>query len=352
MADGPSSASSCSPQPTSASADEVRKKTCIRCVIDFFANRYPAEDYKVCFRCLHPSRLPAVVMSLLFYAFAMVTYGKMANIGNYKYIEWAKDNVGRQGRLPDAILDSFIMPNEINWLSYVADIGTMSMIVAAGVFNVFTDQGLYWNLQFALISVSFLVNIIAENVTIIPSVYGLQRCLDLYHYASPADNKIESGLQVSSSCVAMIWSGHTINVGISGPLLLAGLTTYFPCLARPICCLRFLTPRVIIFSVFLLTIILAMLLNYAHYTVDIVLSLILLFLVWSNDWFLHKCYKLNWLAARIYPFSGNLYWQLEQKLFVSASDEPSNEEAHKGAVLEGITIDGVEDAGEKNTAVF
>ncbi len=89
------------------------------------------------------------------------------------------DGVPPQGRLPDIILDRLKMPTQNFW--YITGISDM---LPSGL--CFVAIGIMMLLDFVVIAIvggnlfalNWILNGIAENITILPSSYGYKRCIE------------------------------------------------------------------------------------------------------------------------------------------------------------------------------
>jgi len=230
-----------------------------------------------------------------------------------RVIEESKQAVPRDNflRLPDRILDLLFAPdsewNRTMWFGQVVDLVPSILIFLAPAVMIYFK---YLDIltHFAFLNAFLLLNNAAvETLTVMPSAYGQDRCIKFINrtqgldiqkgdYGNPA---ITTGWQFSpmGTCTSMMWSGHTTNsiLGLHG--LLTVLERRFPGFkgihlfgnGGP----GGISLKTIILFIVGLFVAAGLLANTGHYTSDIWIGYMLIFLVLSNDKFKYWCLKMN-----------------------------------------------------------
>jgi hypothetical protein len=200
-----------------------------------------------------------------------------------KYLTWAeKGNAVAKHHLPDIFLDMNPYGHEESWVTTVSDIIPMILFFGALVLCILTKDIEVFSIT--LLNQSFLVfwNAICEYVTVPPSSYGYDRCLDYLGIKSPAEYKFT--VNISGSCVSMLWSGHT-SMQIIGTFALCTVLARhygFGGLLRKMCNGNGPEGRTVAMWFAAVVEAVLLLLDKGHYTVDILLALIITTLTLTN----------------------------------------------------------------------
>lgn len=210
-----------------------------------------------------------------------LAYMLEAYFPNHRYLEWANNSTAGRHHLPDLIFDLHSM-NEPNWVTVISDAAPGVLLGLAGVLCLLRCDSLLWARLFHLQALFMFLNGIAENVTILPATYGYQRCIAYMHISGPEEDSF--GLKPTGSCAAMIWSGHTFHTVLGVYIITCVLEKDFGwrALSKPICgCGPKL--RIVVWLSSGIVIAVPLLLNKAHYPVDIFLALVIAMLAFSNE---------------------------------------------------------------------
>jgi len=201
---------------------------------------------------------------------------------NQKYLYWAQNATACKSHLPDIVLDLHSL-NEANLVTSIGDALPGVALVLGLVLCIVTKDIEVWSIT--ILNQTFLMffNAICEFSTLMPSSYGYDRCMDYLGIKSADDYKFSVNL--TGSCVAMIWSGHTIHTMLG---------TYATCtiVGRHYGCAGFLRRtcngsgpegRTVVMWLAATLVAALLLLNKGHYTVDIELAILIGSLTLTND---------------------------------------------------------------------
>lgn len=228
-------------------------------------------------------------------------YQALAYFPNHKYLLWASrhsDGHSCREHLPDLFLDAW-GTNEVNWITQFADTLPIISLGAAAMVCLSTKDSKLWGRLCHLQGFMLLLNGIAENSTTIPSSYGYDRCLDYMGISGPEEDKWS--INLTGSCAAMLWSGHTFHFMLGVFVVLWGLQKHFHfhSLTQPAFGCEY-SPQKLDFIVMFAGIFIALplILNHGHYTVDIFLALLISQLAFTNDRLLNFIDGWTDLSAR------------------------------------------------------
>lgn len=292
-------------------------------------------------------KVGAALFSAGTFAAANGAYMAVASLPQLRYFQWANttraalidrsengyscdekkiDEDIRNGSLsifsaaPDFFLDLFKNKktawNRANAISAIADLVPALLMIAGPLMALIAQDFLLFNRVFFVMSFLILNNAIVENLTVFPPTYGLARCLEFNNDYDPTGGATSSdvpttiagalaravnavfGINLTGTCTAMVWSGHTVHTmtGLWG--VLQGLQALLPARLRP----RNWAPGGYNTWTIHALVLLAgageailLLLNFAHYGADVWIGGMLAFFVTqSND--------LAYLATRMNPF--------------------------------------------------
>eukprot|EP00441_Pelagodinium_beii_P000803 CAMPEP_0197689444 /NCGR_PEP_ID=MMETSP1338-20131121/106848_1 /TAXON_ID=43686 ORGANISM="Pelagodinium beii, Strain RCC1491" /NCGR_SAMPLE_ID=MMETSP1338 /ASSEMBLY_ACC=CAM_ASM_000754 /LENGTH=280 /DNA_ID=CAMNT_0043271777 /DNA_START=1 /DNA_END=843 /DNA_ORIENTATION=- len=207
-------------------------------------------------------------------------YQVIAFFPNQTYLYWAENATQCKSHLPDIVLDLHD-ENEANHLTTISDILPAVGLVATVVLCIITKDIDVWAMF--TMSMSFLTffNAICEASTVIPSSYGYDRCLDYLGIKSAVEYRFSVNL--TGSCVAMLWSGHTVNVMLPTYAICTLLGRHYACTwllqsskIGPEGRTLFMWLAAAVMSTLLL-------LNKGHYTMDIEIAILMATLTLTHD---------------------------------------------------------------------
>lgn len=209
-----------------------------------------------------------------------VFYQVIAFFPNQSYLYWAENATQCKSHLPDIVLDLHD-ENEANILTTISDILPGVGLFVTSVLCISSKDIDVWAMY--TMSMSFLTffNGICEASTVIPSSYGYDRCLDYLGIKSAAQYAFS--LNLTGSCVAMVWSGHTVQTMLASYAICTLLGRHYACswLLRsskigPEGRTLFMWLAAAIMSTLLL-------LNKGHYTLDIEIAILMATLTLTHD---------------------------------------------------------------------
>jgi len=200
----------------------------------------------------------------------------------------------------DVVLN--IMPDHLNIATGLTSVADAVPMVCLGFGVVYSAIYCYVDIiNHVTFMTNFLIlgNLIAENVTVLPSSYGRERCLRFINFTEETVDKYEFGFNPTGTCAAMVWSGHTVHTMLGVYALFTALERTYPGLKNFWNSNRYL-PSGKSAAIILIGIIegLLLLFNFGHYTLDIYLGMLISMLVMSSD-------KVKWWATRTNPFLKN-----------------------------------------------
>eukprot|EP00391_Amoebophrya_sp_Ameob2_P008746 CAMPEP_0178992762 /NCGR_PEP_ID=MMETSP0795-20121207/6300_1 /TAXON_ID=88552 /ORGANISM="Amoebophrya sp., Strain Ameob2" /LENGTH=538 /DNA_ID=CAMNT_0020684691 /DNA_START=341 /DNA_END=1957 /DNA_ORIENTATION=+ len=297
-------------------------------------------------------RFKLYCFSLALVAVLAGTYMQIGNLAAAQYIDYAMEHHYDQltnwpasirwNHLPDVFLDIIHAPAEDGILTILGDTipyaGCFLGVLYLFLYDHVTELVMCGN----LFAVHWIFNGIAENVTILPTSYGFERCLARSNMEL-GDKHQYAVANTTGSCAAMMWSGHTFVTYLSCWGVMRGAAAQNPTLwDAPPSFLKSSLPRFLkgvfkLRNIFCFTIVTAelvlLLLDHAHYTVDLYVAILLSFLACGNEKVQFYLYYINpYTKGGGVPFERNVFYQklaTRKVLFLSK---------HKGG-LEGYGIE-------------
>jgi len=258
-------------------------------------------DQKIFLLLTNVQAIKSLLFNVVEIVVSMLIYAIMGYFANWRYLEWSselsQEITGSGGPviekpLWDAILSQIPELNEDNAL---VPIGDWFCFGSMGITTLYCLQNLYVDLlnQFAfMISVLIVANMVVENVTVMPSSYGRERCLDFLGLTEETWRSYSFSIAPSGTCAAMMWSGHTVNTVLAGYIFCTALERKYAKVKKVWKRSRTsVSGKVLV--VYLWGVIqgVFLVLNHGHYTSDIVVGLVIATLVFSHD-------KLKYVAIR------------------------------------------------------
>lgn len=170
----------------------------------------------------------ATMVMLSYITISSFLYACASHNANKIYLEWAeKHHV--YGHLPDMLLD--LHPNlpkiqNVELLVRISDLVPTTMICICLVLSFAKRDLANANALTIAQSIMYLLNMVAENITVLPSSYGYRHCLAYLQINNSSDavgGFSLSNTKLSGSCAAMIWSGHTVGTILGIYYLLSAL---------------------------------------------------------------------------------------------------------------------------------
>ncbi|CAD7926757.1 unnamed protein product [Amoebophrya sp. A120] len=197
------------------------------------------EEWTGCGVCCSPKMVFARWKKLAFLRFKLYSfsfnlvgilaaaYMQIGNIAAQSYIEYARETPYRWSHLPDVFLDFIDKPSVDNWKTYCGDAMPYLTVLFGLAYLFLADLACDLVVAANVFAASWVFNGIAENVTILPSSFGYERCLDRNGINHGDDHKYQWS-NTTGSCAAMMWSGHTFVTYLACWGLLQGFRTHFP----------------------------------------------------------------------------------------------------------------------------
>uniref|UniRef100_A0A7S1BH40 Sphingomyelin synthase-like domain-containing protein n=1 Tax=Corethron hystrix TaxID=216773 RepID=A0A7S1BH40_9STRA len=223
-------------------------------------------------------------------------YMSMSGFAQRTYLEFVEQDLefwANDKRLPDIILDAF---ESSGWYSKKSLLvwTTVSDAFPAALFAVCACyliwNGHYVTINRCLLTQSFLMllNSLAENLTILPSSYGYDRCLEYLNITSSSDLP-DYSFSPTGSCAAMIWSGHCVHTLIAAHMLGCAWaedhpTTGFPVIGKyiPNRVFNVIKPKTFLLIFLGLLELVFLALAKGHYSVDMLVGIIISILCITN----------------------------------------------------------------------
>jgi len=245
------------------------------------------------------TRIFAVAWPLFLCLVANVLYQVMSYFPGKRYLEWMEKQPtcwANNARLPDFLLDaafSGISENDI-WTP-ISD--TFPTILLVTTFLYLIVRRHYVLLNRTLMTQGFLifVNGFIENATTLPSSYGHDRCLDYLQIQN--STQVQFGLNLTGSCAAMIWSGHTLHTLLACYMLGKAFEVDYKNLRFRFLGVVHVKSVLCVFIGLLEAFFLVM--AHAHYTVDMLLAILIGMLTLTN-------HSLKMVFLKMNPF----LWQM------------------------------------------
>lgn len=231
---------------------------------------------------------------------ANLMYMSMSWFPNHKYLEWAEKRPDCSEHLPDLLLDlNTKYGASASIVTTFADGLPGLMLLGTATLCGITKNLLIWNRFLMTQAFIILLNLIAEQSTMLPASYGLKRCKEYLGVKSAAEDTFS--FSPTGSCVAMIWSGHVFHMMIGGYMIGLVLEQQFPALKRRACWGTPSAPLlksviVIVLAVFETSI---LVIDKGHYTVDMFLAMVISMLTFTND-------NVEYWVFRVNPFIRNV----------------------------------------------
>jgi len=261
--------------------------------------------------------------------FVMIVCGAIYMLGSAgtdsHYLQWAfarKDHILNDrlgGRLPDRLLDLIPMVDDTYIVPIYDSFPTVLAIVAAIMGCIMVYPAEFNHLVFC-VGPMLLFNSIVENVTMMPASLGWKICKQRYYSnINSVSDLTLSNMNPMGGCASMMWSGHCWHTAVGIWIILSIAEKEWEAVAR-ITKKRFLGITVKMYIAWGMSLFVAVLLvlGHGHYSVDIVIALIVGTLVLSNDYWQHACTKLNPLLKHI-PHTKCFYTQaLENEKVIQA----------------------------------
>lgn len=282
----------------------------------------------------------AAIKSILFDAFLIVTilvaYCTAGFFANKRYLEWAetldnipavrnlsdpyfkatnyRSNVPRNETNPlkqplqDVFLD-YIIPlswNQENAIQYIADV-IPYLCLAIGLISCLVQRYMdLSNHMFMMLAFLFIANGIVENITVMPSSYGYERCVDFLKLRqkfsngtadTPFSKHYSFTVSFTGTCTQMMWSGHTQQTMIGTYTAFSVLERRWPRVFLRKTGSKYTSVSLKTFVVYTMAFVVAVLLmvNRGHYSSDIWVGFLVTSLVLSND-------KIKYWGALFNPF--------------------------------------------------
>eukprot|EP00397_Hematodinium_sp_SG-2012_P017457 GEMP01017851.1.p1 GENE.GEMP01017851.1~~GEMP01017851.1.p1 ORF type:complete len:388 (+),score=52.09 GEMP01017851.1:100-1263(+) len=271
---------------------------------------------KICDLFNDVNAVKSIVFNIVVVTLTLGVYYSVGYFTNLKYLRWAEslDNIElADGQklssisnnplkepLPDLFLDH-VLPeswNTINAVSYIADLVPSICLVVAFSFcflQRYIDLSNHCIMMFFILIVT---NGIAENVTVMPSSYGYERCIEflgLEDFDAPKSDHYAFSFQMTGACTAMMWSGHTQQTMLGTYTFLSGLERRWPKtwrkkIGKEYSSMSMKTLIVCGAALFEATVLLC---NSAHYMVDIWVGFMITALFISHDQIKYWCTIMN-----------------------------------------------------------
>lgn len=173
------------------------------------------------------TKVLAVAVPLTICVFCNLVYMGVSGVAQRTYLRFVEEHPrlwADNRRLPDLVLDLFENNgwhdsySSMNFWTGVSDTFPLLILGLCTFYLVVYQHFVVINR--CLLTQSFLIslNALAENLTILPSSYGYERCLDYLGINSSADLPGFS-FSPTGTCSAMIWSGHCVHTLIAGHML-------------------------------------------------------------------------------------------------------------------------------------
>jgi len=250
-----------------------------------------AADKRILLFITHTQARKTILFNVFELISCMFIYMVMGYFANRRYLEWSSE--GSILPLWDVILVQIPKLNEHNELQWIADwfvYMTLFIPVVYCFFYVYVD--LLNHLAF-MVCVLILNNMVVENVTVMPSSYGRERCLEFLGLTESNWQTYSFTFSPSGTCAAMMWSGHTVHSILGAYTLLTAMERTYPSMKKRgnefiklktlvIYCWGFIQALLLIF-------------NHGHYTSDIWVGIVIATLTWSHD-------RIKYIATRSNPF--------------------------------------------------
>lgn len=240
-----------------------------------------------------------------------LVYFSVGYFTNLRYLQWAENLDAKYPNLspnplkeplPDVFLS--VIPrswNTGNAVGFIADtVPFACLLIGLGscIVQRYADLANHVAMTFLFLCIW---NGIVENITVIPSSYGYDRCVNYLglgdaKFTAPKSQHYEFSIGLMGTCTAMMWSGHTQQtmLGIYG--LLSGLERRWP--------KSFLTRKIgkkysgvsvktviVNFSALIEGILLIC--NFGHYASDIIVGFFVTALCLSNGKIKYWCTRMN-----------------------------------------------------------
>jgi len=264
-----------------------------------FAIMAPLYRHRICTSIRHGPTIKAYFAAALPMVVSGTIYLLMGNGTTYAFAKYAFDRIEYleddplNGRLPDLILDLFDV-KEDTMVVAVADAVAFFLPCVCFILC-FTlnhpdivNAGLWQN------TILLVANGIAENVTMVPSALGWDRCKSrsFREVNSIADQKF--GLAGIGGCASMIWSGHISHTVLTAYWSVHVLEREYEAVAR-ITKREFIGITMKMRIVWIIGFIEAILIlaTHDHYSVDIWISFVITSQLLSNDKFVYWAGRLN-----------------------------------------------------------
>lgn len=225
---------------------------------------------------------------------AVIFYMVVAWFPNHRYLVWVEEHPQCDLHLPDVLLDSNPEYDYKEWTHLTAAHDTLPGIclLTACVIIICSGDLRVWNrYMFSEALIISMINLCQQS-TLIPSSYGYKRCTEYLGITSSKDDFFQ--VKATGSCVAMIWSGHVFHAMLGSYMAITCLERRYPwfrkrlpgCTNGPLLKTFF----VVLIAGAELTMIL---IDKAHYTQDVEISIIICLLVFTNDHLEYYFFILN-----------------------------------------------------------
>jgi len=257
------------------------------------------------------TRVIAIALPLMICAILNLIYQIAAYFPGKRYLVWMESQPAcwsNNTRLPDLLLDlPFTGISEDDAWTPISDTFPAVLLVLTALYIIIRGHYVIANRLFLTQGFLILLNTLVENGTTIPSSYGYDRCV---RYLGITDSRdVNFGVNLTGSCAAMIWSGHTMHTLLAAYMLGKGLEKDFPSLAGPRICGVFHVKSVIVILLGLIEAFF-LVMAHAHYTVDMLLAIIIGLLTLTNHSIKVFCLRLNpWLCSMIPEVELDLLFQ-------------------------------------------
>jgi len=244
------------------------------------------------------TKAAAIALPLSIALVSNFTYMACGGIAQKKYLEFVEDGGGTSSvkdgfwaddrRLPDLLLDIFEQNglhsshDSLMLWTKISDYFPVLITFTCLVYLVCRQKYVLANRLMLTQSFLVLLNSVAENITVLPSSYGYDRCLKYLEIEDSSE--LAFGITPTGSCVAMIWSGHIVNMLIPAHVLGCALEEdYWKGQGRRICRICGVVKPKTFLMVFLGLIETWILLaSRGHYSVDMMLGIMLALLTLTN----------------------------------------------------------------------
>mmetsp|Transcript_47221 Transcript_47221/g.92139 ORF Transcript_47221/g.92139 Transcript_47221/m.92139 type:complete len:355 (-) Transcript_47221:13-1077(-) len=303
------------------------------------------------------TKIAAIALPLSIALVSNFTYMACGGIAQKKYLEFVEDGGGTPSvkdgfwaddrRLPDLLLDVFeqkgLHSSHDSLMLWTKISDVFPQVIGFACLVYLTRRQKYVLANRLMLTQSFLVllNSVAENITVLPSSYGYDRCLAYLDIEDSSE--LTFGITPTGSCAAMIWSGHIVNMLIPAHVLGCALEEdYWKGPGRRIC--GVVKPKTFLMVFLGLIEALILLAARGHYSVDMMLGIMLALLTLTNKSLATIFLLANpFVASMIDPEELELlkmpHEALRNRVRSIRTEAVENEGGGNLSVLQGVSIE-------------